>query len=61
MSAYRLSCLSVLDVFDVLNLFPEEHAISVRFLQLFFGWLCSFVTHLKFDVAVVKVDSLQLR
>ncbi len=52
---------SVLDVLNVLNLFPEEHAISVRFPQLLFGWLRSLVAHVKFDVAVVKVDCLQLR
>jgi hypothetical protein len=40
-----------------LNLFPQQHAISVRFLQLFFSWLRSIFTHLKFDVAAVKVDS----
>jgi len=45
----------------VLNLFPEEHAISVRLPQLLFGWLGSPVADVKFDVAVVKIDSLQLR
>ena len=33
----------------------------MRFPQLLFGWLPSFVTHLGFDVLALKVGSLQLR
>jgi len=43
------------------NVITGKYATSMRFPQLLFGWLRSLVAHVKFDVAVVKVDSLQLR
>jgi len=43
------------------NVITGKYATSMRFPQLLFGWLRSLVAHVKFDVAVVKVDPLQLR